>query len=72
MENFDMPNIDVIALFQWISNQTKRGNKSSSAVNRAADILEVDVNEIYKAIGSNEVFRFKTRQKALPCWMKAV
>ena len=67
-----MTNLDDIKLFQWISNQTKRGNKSSCAVNRAADILEVDVNEIYKSIGSNEVFRFKTRQKALPNWMKAV
>ena len=67
-----MPNLDAINLFKWISNQTKRGNKSSCAVNRAADILEVDVNDIYKALGSNEVFRFKTRQKALPTWMKAV
>lgn len=72
LENFDMTNLDAIKLFQWISNQTKRGNKSSCAVNRAADILEVDVNDIYKVIGGNEVFRYKTRQKALPGWMKAV
>jgi len=72
MENFDMPNLDAIKLFQWISNQTKRGNKSACAVNRAADILEVDVNEIYKAIGSNAAFRYKTRQKALPGWLKSV
>ena len=67
-----MTNLDPITLFQWISNQTKRGNKSACAVNRAADILEVDVNDIYKALGSNEVFRHKTRQKALPGWMKSV
>ena len=67
-----MTNLDGIKLFQWISNQTERGNKSACAVNRAADILEVDVNEIYKAIGSNEAFKYKTRQKALPGWMKAV
>lgn len=67
-----MTNLDGIKLFQWISNQTKRGNKSTCAVNRAADILEVDVIDIYKAIGSNEVFRYKTRQKALPSWMQSV